>query len=100
MQHIAENYGAIRANKTDAETVCGIIAKNSDPQAVTLQYGYMIARNGSRIIFPCTTPRVISERRNANGRCTLQRVEYADGSLIRFTWNDARGYCYTPEPRA
>jgi hypothetical protein len=74
---------------TIASSVLTTIAQAGDVVACTYAGGYVVRRDGSRVLFP--PGRVIKERRNPEGRCTYQLLEYADGSRIETTWHPTRG---------
>ena len=61
--------------------------------AVTLSGGYAMLPNGARVTFPACV--IVTEKRNASGRCTFMQAGYSDGSGIVFTWNENSGARFT-----
>lgn len=97
----AENYGIVKAHPSHAAIVCDLIRQKS-PVCCTLTMGYMVTRSHDRVNFSdhygdgsWNVPRIVSETRNRNHRCTSQVVEYSDGSRVRFTWSERNGYKYS-----
>ena len=83
-----------------ARIVLSLIEGNS-PTAVALAMGYMVTRDGRRIVFSdhygnrlADAPRVVARSHNRAGRCTGLTVQYSDGSRLRFTWSEAHGPRY------
>lgn len=76
---------------TIAQQVDAVISEGK--AAVSLQYGYAIDYVGKR--FPFEPGHVVSEKRNAEGRCTSMVVSYKDGSTISFKWSEQEGASYT-----
>mgnify|MGYP001557512689 CR=1 FL=1 len=54
--------------------------------AVTFCGGYAQMYNGKIERFP--TGHQEAEKRNGNGRCTMARYHYADGSRLIFRWSE------------
>jgi hypothetical protein len=54
--------------------------------ATTFEGGYSVQYNGARVFFP--TGKLLKERRNDKGRCTLALYEYEDGSRLEFTYRN------------
>ena len=69
-----------------------VVTRCRGASAFTLVYGYAVhgAEHSHTVRFP-TLKKVLEERRNANGRCTLLLGQYEDGSRIRFTYSENRG---------
>lgn len=79
-----------------ASTAERIAATAPKFQAYTLSGGYGMSLDGSRECWdPC---RVVTERRNATGRCTYLLGEYADGSRLEFHWHPVRGISLRVRP--
>lgn len=81
---------------TIAERIADLVRGAS---AVTLYGGYCTRLNDKggfdTVRFP--TGHQEAERRNPQGRCTMARYHYADGSRLVFRWNETRGASYTAE---
>jgi hypothetical protein len=59
-------------------------------RAVSFEYGYLIAANGNRVLYP--PARVLKERRRAkDSRCTYSLCEWPDGSRLEFTYSELTG---------
>lgn len=80
------------SNQTIAQQVDAVISEGAKA-AVTLQYGYCIDYAGKR--YPFEVGHVVSEKRNAEGRCTSMLVSYSDGSTMAFKWSESKGASYT-----
>lgn len=63
-----------------------------DSIATTFSCGYAIRRDGSRTSIPIG--HALKETRNKDGRCTLYRVQYEDGSILTMRWSEAEGYTW------
>jgi hypothetical protein len=81
------------------DTAATILRSIGGADAVTLAGGYAVVGTVTergvapgRVMFE--PARIVEERRNEQGRCTLFVGRYKDGSGIRFTWNPARGHRY------
>ena len=76
-----------------------IAAAVQGASAITLYGGYCMKLNDKggwdTVRFPTGHQEI--ERRNPQGRCTMARYHYADGSRLVFRWNEARGGSYTVE---
>lgn len=74
-----------------AELVLKTIQNHSVKEWSAISYaaGYGMDLKGNRVLFaPC---RVISEKRNKQGRCIYMLGEYSDGSKIIFKWSKSKG---------
>lgn len=61
--------------------------------ASTLAGGYAVDQiKGNTVYF--TAGSASDEKRNDKGRCTAVTYTYADGSQIKFTWNERDGSRY------
>lgn len=81
-------------NEQTATKIAATLTSEVYP-AFTLAGGYAIRPDGTRWNFePC---RVRECKRNASGRCIALVGTYYDGSTIRYTWGEARGYRVTAQ---
>jgi hypothetical protein len=83
---------------TTASYILGEINRGFN-SAVTLYGGYAVDYRGQRTLFE--PARIEEEKRNENGRCTLLRARYADGSGLLFRWSFDKGarYDLIPVPK-
>lgn len=86
----------IKRPKNLAETMAyRVAALSMGATAISYESNYCIGSKNTRILFAdhgIPAPRMVSERRNPQGRCTRAVYEYADGSTLIFTWSEKRGY--------
>lgn len=60
--------------------------------ATAFNQGYAVNYDGSRTSIPIG--QTLKETRNKDGRCTLYRVQYEDGSTLTMRWTETHGYTW------